>query len=64
MQAAAAVQATLSRELLCVPGSGAGSMDQLVPFHDSARMLGPLDRKPTAVHAAAEVQDTLVNPPW
>jgi hypothetical protein len=39
-------------------------MDQLVPFHDTPRMLGPLDWMPTAVHAAAEVQDTLDNPPW
>ena len=62
VQAAADRHCTLASVLCPDPGLGLGTWDQLVPFHDSMRVL--LKRlvpcSPTAVHAAADTHDTLV----
>jgi hypothetical protein len=60
VQAIVETQDTPSRKL-AIPRRGLGATDQLVPFQDSISALCVLlvSKLPTAVHAVAEVQDTL-----
>jgi hypothetical protein len=64
VQVAAEAQETPVRKLsLAFAALGLGTTDQVVPFHDSIRVLPiplPSVSAPTAVHAAAETQDTAV----
>src|SRR6516165_7849710 len=52
-------QATLVRKMFWPGGLGVGWMRHRVPFHRSARVL-PLLAFPTAVHAEADAQETLL----
>ena len=65
VHAAAVAQETPCRTLTAGSGLGLGTMDQVVPFHDSTMVftttLPPpflLREEPTAVHAVGEVQET------
>src|ERR1035438_678951 len=61
MQAVVPVQSTAASELSEPAGLGVVSMDHVVPFHRSARVVtssGVLIEYPTAVHAVAVGQDT------
>ena len=60
VQVVAEVQDTPERSVEMDPGWGLGTTDQLVPFQDSMRVLPAPLLLPTAMHAAAEVQDTLL----
>src|SRR6266568_4424045 len=62
MHAVAEGQDTPPRRSLFADGLRLGTTDQVVPFHDSIRVLSrPLTlRLPTAVHAVAETHDTSV----
>src|SRR5262249_13429649 len=62
VQTVRAGQATLARVTFWAPaGLGVGWTCQVLPFHRSARVLRRV-WLPTAVHAEAEVQDTLLRP--
>ena len=60
VHAVAERQDTPPRRLLFADGLRLGTTDQVVPFHDSIRVLSrPLTlRLPTAVHLVAETHDT------
>jgi hypothetical protein len=51
-----------------LPGLGLDTTDQVLPFHDSARVRSPPACEPTAMHELADGQDipdsTLPPAPW